>query len=110
MRPPRVEEHFTWGERFRSLANIWHAALLVVAVLGSIYSGLATPSEAAGIGALGALLIATVVFRSLSWRKLLEILATTVRVSGAILLIIGCAKIFGDYLNLVRVPQLLTAD
>ncbi|GAA5175625.1 MULTISPECIES: TRAP transporter large permease [Halomonadaceae] len=105
---PRVEEHFTWGERFRSLANIWHAALLVVAVLGSIYSGLATPSEAAGIGALGALLIATVVFRSLSWRKLLEILATTVRVSGAILLIIGCAKIFGDYLNLVRVPQLLT--
>ena len=90
------------------IRDSWHAALLVVAVLGSIYSGLATPSEAAGIGALGALLIATVVFRSLSWRRLLEILATTVRVSGAILLIIGCAKIFGDYLNLVRVPQLLT--
>lgn len=111
MRPgeaPRAEEHFTWGERFRSLANIWHAALLVVAVLGSIYSGLATPSEAAGIGALGAFLIAAVIFRSLSWRKLAEILGATVRVSGAILLIIGCAKIFGDYLNLVRVPQILT--
>ncbi|MEC9483378.1 MAG: TRAP transporter large permease subunit, partial [Halomonas sp.] len=99
---PRARERFSWGERFRSLANIWHAALLVVAVLGSIYSGLATPSEAAAIGALGAFLIATLVFRSLSWRKLLEILAVTVRVSGAILLIIGCAKIFGDYLNLVR--------
>ncbi|MDW5377804.1 TRAP transporter large permease [Halomonas sp. HP20-15] len=105
---PRATERFSWGERFRSLANIWHAALLVVAVLGSIYSGLATPSEAAGIGALGALLIATVVFRSLSWRRLLEILGSTVRISGAILLIIGCAKIFGDYLNLVRVPQILT--
>lgn len=105
---PRATERFSWGERFRSLANIWHAALLVVAVLGSIYSGLATPSEAAGIGALGAFLIATVVFRSLSWRRLLEILGTTVRISGAILLIIGCAKIFGDYLNLVRVPQILT--
>jgi len=91
-----------------SLANIWHAALLVVAVLGSIYSGLATPSEAAGIGAAGAFLIATLIFRSLSWGKFLEILATTARVSGAILLIIGCAKIFGDYLNMVRVPQLLT--
>ncbi|WP_085917319.1 TRAP transporter large permease [Halomonas sp. CSM-2] len=105
---PASEERFTWRERWASLANIWHAALLVVAVLGSIYSGLATPSEAAGIGAAGAFLIATLVFRSLSWRKFLEILATTARISGAILLIIGCAKIFGDYLNMVRVPQLLT--
>lgn len=105
---PRASETFTWGERFRSLANIWHAALLVVTVLGSIYSGLATPSEAAAVGALGAFLIAAVIFRSLSWRKLREILSTTVRISGAILLIIGCAKIFGDYLNMVRVPQILT--
>ncbi|BBI54320.1 hypothetical protein HORIV_67410 [Vreelandella olivaria] len=51
---PASKEHFTWKERWASLANIWHAALLVVAVLGSIYSGLATPSEAAGIGAGGA--------------------------------------------------------
>ncbi|MDI5891523.1 TRAP transporter large permease [Halomonas rhizosphaerae] len=105
---PASEEHFTWRQRWASLANIWHAGLLVVAVLGSIYSGLATPSEAAGIGAAGAFLIATLVFRSLSWRRFLEILATTARISGAILLIIGCAKIFGDYLNMVRVPQLLT--
>ncbi|MDT8894867.1 TRAP transporter large permease [Halomonas sp. I1] len=105
---PVSQERFTWQQRWSSLANIWHAALLVLAVLGSIYSGLATPSEAAGIGALGAFLIATVVFRSLSWGKFLEILGTTARISGTILLIIGCAKIFGDYLNMVRVPQLLT--
>lgn len=105
---PAATQRFTWRERWRSLANIWHAALLVLAVLGSIYTGFATPSEAAGIGAMGAFLIATLVFRSLTWAKLVEILATTARVSGAILLIIGCAKIFGDYLNMVRVPQLLT--
>ena len=105
---PAAAQHFTWKERFVSLANIWHAALLVLAVLGSIYTGLATPSEAASIGAIGALLIATLVFRSLSWSKLFEILGSTARISGVILLIIGCAKIFGDYLNLVRVPQLLT--
>lgn len=105
---PKATERFTWKERWQSLANIWHAALLVLAVLGSIYSGLATPSEAAGIGALGAFLIATVVFRSLSWAKFMEILGTTARISGTILLIIGCAKIFGDYLNMVRVPELLT--
>lgn len=105
---PAAKESFTWRQRFQSLANIWHAALLVAAVLGSIYTGFATPSEAAGVGALGALVIATVVFRSLTWKSFAGILGTTARISGAILLIIGCAKIFGDYLNLVRVPQILT--
>lgn len=105
---PRDETRYTWRERFESLANIWHSALLVLVVLGAIYSGLATPSEAAGIGALGALVIAAGIFRALSWAKFLEILSSTARVSGAILLIMGCAKIFGDYLNLVRVPQALT--
>ncbi|SNY96720.1 TRAP transporter large permease [Halomonas sp. hl-4] len=105
---PAAEQRFTWKERFQSLANIWHAALLVLVVLGSIYTGFATPSEAAGIGALGAFLIAALIFRCLTWSKLLQILGNTARISGVILLIMGCAKIFGDYLNMVRVPQLLT--
>ncbi len=105
---PIAEQRFTWRERFHSLGQIWHAALLVLVVLGSIYTGFATPSEAAGVGALGAFFIAAAVFRSLTWAKLIQILGTTARISGAILLIMGCAKIFGDYLNMVRVPQLLT--
>ena len=105
---PFSTQTFTWKERFQSLGAIWHSALLVIAVLGSIYAGIATPSEAAGIGAFGALLIATLVFRSLSWSKFLSIVAETARISGVILLIIGCAKIFGDYLNFVRVPQILS--
>ncbi|HSP57833.1 MAG TPA: TRAP transporter large permease [Halomonas sp.] len=105
---PASEQRFTWKERFQSLGQIWHAALLVLVVLGSIYTGFATPSEAAGIGAVGAFLIAAVIFRSLTWSKLLKLLGDTARISGSILLIMGCAKIFGDYLNLVRVPQLLT--
>ncbi|MGQ7246594.1 TRAP transporter large permease [Halomonas sp. V046] len=105
---PRTEQRFSWRERFASLANIWHAALLVVVVLGSIYSGLATPSEAAGIGAFGAFVIAALIFNSLTLASFGRLLISTARISGAILLIIGCAKIFGDYLNMVRVPQLLT--
>jgi C4-dicarboxylate transporter, DctM subunit len=105
---PKSTDSFSWKERFQSLAGIWHSALLVLAVLGSIYAGIATPSEAAGVGAFGAFLIATVIFRSLSWNKLLSIMADTARISGVILLIIGCAKIFGDYLNFVRVPQMLS--
>ncbi|OOY15410.1 TRAP transporter large permease subunit [Thioclava sp. DLFJ4-1] len=95
------------GEKFRSLAGIWHALLLVAIVLGSIYTGIATPSEAAAFGALGAFVIAALVFRALTWRSLALILASSVKVSSTILLIIGCAKIFGDYLNLVRVPEIV---
>jgi len=105
---PPDHTRYTWAERFESLGNIWHSALLVLIVLGSIYSGMATPSEAAGIGAMGALFIAGAIFRMLTWRKFIDILASSARVSGAILLIMGAAKIFGDYLNLVRVPQALT--
>ncbi|TMV04238.1 TRAP transporter large permease [Ruegeria sediminis] len=97
------------GEKFRALAGIWHALLLVAIVLGSIYTGIATPSEAAAFGAAGAFLIALLIFRCLTWRKTLEILTASVKVSGAILLIMGCAKIFGDYLNLVRVPESVSA-
>lgn len=95
------------GEKLRSLAGIWHALLLVAIVLGSIYTGIATPSEAAAFGALGAFVIAALVFRALTWRSFALILASSVKVSSAILLIIGCAKIFGDYLNLVRVPEIV---
>lgn len=97
------------GERVRSLGGIWHALLLVVLVLGSIYAGVATPSEAAAFGALGAFFLAAVVFRVLDWKTLTRVLASSVKVSGAILIIMGCAKIFGDYLNLVRVPETVTA-
>ncbi|TCP61859.1 tripartite ATP-independent transporter DctM subunit [Rhodovulum bhavnagarense] len=96
------------GERMRALGGIWHALLLVFIVLGAIYSGVATPSEAAAFGAAGAFVLAAAVFRVLTWRKTMEVLASSVKISGAILLIIGCAKIFGDYLNLVRVPEIVT--
>ncbi|MBI2316080.1 MAG: TRAP transporter large permease subunit, partial [Betaproteobacteria bacterium] len=48
----------TWKERIVSLRKLWAAVLLIFAVLGSIYLGVATPTEAAGVGAIGALIIA----------------------------------------------------
>ncbi len=98
----------TWRERLISLGRIWHAALLIALVLGSIYTGFATPTEASAVGAAGAFAIAGLVYRVLDPAKIMEILRDCLRVSASILLIIGCAKIFGDYLNMVRLPQHLT--
>jgi C4-dicarboxylate transporter DctM subunit len=106
--PTEGEVRYTWRDRIASLGNIWHAALLIVIVLGAIYSGIATPSEAAAFGAAGAFLIAALVYRSINLKKLLAILRISVVASGSILLIIGSAKIFGDYLSLIRLPETIT--
>jgi tripartite ATP-independent transporter DctM subunit len=106
--PAGVDMHFSWWDRLASLKRIWHASLLIVLVLGSIYSGVATPTEASAVGAAGAFLIAGLAYRLLTLGSTLGILKESLRVSAAILIIMGCAKIFGDFLNMVRVPQLLS--
>jgi len=63
---PPVRDIVTWGERIRVLGEIWPIPLLVLGVIGGIYSGLATATEAAALGAVVAILIA--LFRGrLTW-------------------------------------------
>ena len=106
--PSTRDIQYTWRERFSSLQRIWHAVILILLVLGSIYTGIATPTEASAVGAAGAFLIAGLVYRILTLKTFFEILKESLRVSAAILIIMACAKIFGDFLNIVRVPQYLT--
>jgi len=106
--PRTAEMRFTWQERWTSLARIWHVGVLIVLVLGSIYVGIATPTEASAIGAVGAFVIAGVAYRNVDLRRSLQILKESMRISVAIMVIMGCAKIFGDYLNMVRIPEMLS--
>jgi tripartite ATP-independent transporter DctM subunit len=106
--PSSEELKCTCGERWASLGRIWHTAILIFLVLGSIYFGVATPTEASAVGAAGAFLIAGLVYRNMNFRRITQLIGESMRISVAIMLIIGCAKIFGDYLNLVRVPEQLT--
>ncbi len=104
---PRSKERVTWGERFSSLKRLWTALVLIVAVLLSIYSGICTPTEAGAAGAACALLIAGLIYRSLTLRVLSEILRNTTRVMGAVLLIAACAFAFGQFLLYTGVPDRL---
>ncbi|WAP68204.1 TRAP transporter large permease [Jiella pelagia] len=99
---------YSWKDRMKAIGGIWHAVLLIVLVLGAIYSGIATPSEAAAFGAVGAFLVAVAIFRCLDLKGIAAVIGSSARISGAILIIMGCARIFGDYLNLVRVPDTIT--
>lgn len=97
----------SWGERFEALRGIWAIGLLFVFVIGGIYGGVFTPTEAAGAGAGGALIIA-LVRRSLSWSGFVESLVSTVRTTAAVFTILIGALIFGYFLTITETPQKVT--
>ena len=102
---PVAEESFTWRERFVALGKISPALGLVLLVLGSIYTGLATPTEAAAVGALAAFAVTGWIYRKLGWANLKTIFASTAHVSASVLAIVGAAFVFTQMLVVARIPD-----
>src|SRR5690606_13795942 len=96
-------ERMPWRERWQSLRKVWAVLLLFGVVMGGIYGGLFTATEAAGVGAMGGLLFA-VMRRSLSWRKLLGILEESGRTSAMLFTILIGASLFANFINYTTMP------
>lgn len=105
---PKPVQRYDLRSKLKSLSRIWHSLLLIGIVLGAIYGGVATPSEASALGAFGAFLIAGFIYRSLSLATIRRVFAMTVNVTAGVLLIMAAARIFGDYMNLARIPYTLS--
>lgn len=93
-----------WGERFRSLRRLGPILLLSIFVIGGIYGGFFTPTEAGALGAAGAILL-TAAMGTMSWSRLFQSLAESVRTAAAILLIMAGAVLFGYFLAVTETPQ-----
>lgn len=89
-------------DKIRALRDIGPMLLLLLCVTGSIYMGIATPTEAAGLGAFGAFIIAAA-FRTLGWKAVWGALARAVRATCMIFMIIIGAHIFGYVLTLGQI-------
>ena len=96
LKPEAMPAHAHVGEK-PSLGSLVLALLpplgLIVAVLGSIMGGFATPTEAAGVGAVGAILLA-LLRREHSWKRLDEVMRSTIRISSMVFLILIGASLF----------------
>jgi tripartite ATP-independent transporter DctM subunit len=99
-------EKSMWKEKFRALLSIWPVLVVALVVLGSIYMGMATPSEAAAIGSLLALLL-SVVHRRVDLKGYFNALIRTVYTTGFIFLLLIGAKIFSFFLSDQGVPDAL---
>ena len=75
-------------------------------VLGSIYLGIATPTESAAIGCVGAYAIAFIIYRRMDWTAFRETLIRSARITCIILVVFVGAVVFTQFLNLLRVPDL----
>ena len=98
---------FTLKERVFSLKDTWSMLTLFFIVIGGLYTGWFTPTEAAGVGAFGALVI-TLVKRRLTWSNLTGALAQTTGTTAMVFLILIGAHIFGYFLTLSEIPEQLS--
>lgn len=98
---------FTWEERFRSLPKILPVAILIAFVLGSIYTGWATPTEAAAIGVLGATVLA-VLTGCLTVPIFRDCVMGTVRTNCMIMLILIGASFFSVALGFLGLPKYIS--
>ena len=96
--------HLSWGDRFRALRHLAPVVGLICAVLGSMYGGIATPSEGAAVGVLGALLVAGFL-GDLSIKRLAEIALGSVVTCSMIALIVLGASIIGSAVAYLGIAQ-----
>ena len=90
------------------LAEIWPVILIFLAVVGGIYGGVFTPTEAAAVGAAGTFLTA-LLGRRVTWPKLKEAILSTAASTAMIFLIILGAGIYNNFLSLSQLPQATSA-
>ena len=102
---PKIQ--LTWQQYLSPLTRLWSVIFLIFCVLGTIYTGVCTPTEAGGIGAAGAFVVAWI-NRKLNWNSFKEILQGTARVTGIIMIIMANAFAFSQWMNLVRIPDNLS--
>jgi len=100
--------HATWPERWSALWRVWGVALLFILVLGGIYFGVCTPTEAAGVGSAGAILF-TIARRQLTWKKLAESLMEAGRTTTTIFVVMFGALVFANFLTMTGMVTDLVA-
>ncbi|MCF7854726.1 MAG: TRAP transporter large permease, partial [Candidatus Pacebacteria bacterium] len=97
-----------WPAKFKSLLGTGEAIVLFALVIGGLFKGIFTPTEAAAIGAAGVIVLA-ILRRQLTWHGFIRALLETARTSCMVMFIVAGAVIFGHFLAVTRIPFELAA-
>jgi tripartite ATP-independent transporter DctM subunit len=98
-------EDFTLAQKFEMLPRVLPFVILLIGVMVALYGGYATPSETAGLGALLALVLIAIVYRVWRPKDLSPILASTIKESTMLLLIIGMSLLYSYVMSYLHISQ-----
>lgn len=98
-----------WRAVAVSAASALPGFVTAVIIVGGVLSGVFTVTESGAFGAIYALVLTAFVYRSLSWEHFKIAVATSVRTTAMVMILIGCAGAFGYLLALYQVPELLSS-
>lgn len=96
-------EKYTWKEKIKSISGMGDTLLVFILVMGGLFFGFFTPTEAAAVGAFGVLVV-SIVRRQLTWEGFVKSLYETLRTSCMIMFLIAGAVVFGKFLAVTRIP------
>src|SRR3954469_5500497 len=99
----------SWGERVRTFRQSIWGLLLIIVVIGGIYSGMFTPTEAAAMSAVYAFFVAVFVYKDMSLSKVPKVLLDSANMSAMLLYIITNAVMFSYLMTSENIPQALAA-
>ena len=98
-------EPSSWEIKKNTSKKVIPTIILAVLILGGIYTGVFTPTEAAAIGFSLSLIITVLILKTLTWTDFKEAVFESMVTTAAILIIVACAKTFGKAIALYRIPQ-----
>jgi C4-dicarboxylate transporter DctM subunit len=105
---PRNPVHYSWKERFSSIPQAWGILLIAVVVMGGIYTGIATPTEAGAIGAFIAF-VSMLAVRKAKTSDIFKALFESGGISSTVLFILVGGMIFGYMISVTQIPTMLTS-
>ncbi len=94
-----------WSLTFRSIPALFS----VVVLLGGIYTGVVTPTEAGALAAFYAIIISVLFYRAFGWKEFLQVLVTTVRTTGTLSLLVGSAYAFSYIVTIEKIPNFVAS-
>jgi C4-dicarboxylate transporter DctM subunit len=96
-------KNFSWKERLISLTGLGETIAVFALVMGGLFFGLFTPTEAAAVGVMGVLIV-SVLRGQINWERFVDALYETLKTSCMVMMLVAGATIFGKFLAVTRIP------